>query len=336
MAALTAVYLVGSLPGNQASARSVRDDIVFTGMCSASGAIPLDAHLFAIADDEDDVIRIYNADAGGAPLGIRDLSRDLRRKKRVGKTGKKTKPRKHRRESDVEAAARLGDTAFWLTSHGRSESGKLRPERFRFFATTATPAGHLMSMIGLPYEGLLDDLISSRPLSACGVASSAQVPANEGGLNIEGMAARPDGGVLIGFRSPLKDRRAIIVPIDNPLALMHGSRARLGAPLLLDLGGAGVRELSWWHGSYWILAGGAATPSRLFSWSPTEDPRQVPSVSLEGLNPEAFFAPESRSEIMVLSDDGAVEIGGTACKRLKNDTLKRFRGRWIQLPGEML
>ncbi|HWO13092.1 MAG TPA: hypothetical protein VNN80_26510, partial [Polyangiaceae bacterium] len=44
--------------------------VVFEGMCDASGAIAIDAKRFAIADDEENSIRIYDAERGGAPLAV--------------------------------------------------------------------------------------------------------------------------------------------------------------------------------------------------------------------------------------------------------------------------
>src|ERR1041384_1457792 len=49
-----------------------QSELTFTGMCDASGAVPLDDHLFAVADDEDNVLRVYDADRGGSPLGAAD------------------------------------------------------------------------------------------------------------------------------------------------------------------------------------------------------------------------------------------------------------------------
>ena len=49
-------------------------------------------------------------------------------------------------------------------------------------------------------------------------------------------------------------------------------------------------------------------------------------------NPEAFFAADERSEILVLSDDGSLLIDGTPCKQLRNPRDKFFRGVWIAAP----
>jgi hypothetical protein len=50
------------------------DWIVFEGACDASGAIPVDGRRFAVADDEDSVLRVYDAWAGGAPKAQLDVA----------------------------------------------------------------------------------------------------------------------------------------------------------------------------------------------------------------------------------------------------------------------
>jgi hypothetical protein len=42
--------------------------VVFEGACDASGAVPIDRRHFAVADDEDSVLRVYDAWAGGPPI----------------------------------------------------------------------------------------------------------------------------------------------------------------------------------------------------------------------------------------------------------------------------
>jgi hypothetical protein len=48
--------------------------VTFTGTCDASGAVPIDARLFVVANDENNVLRIYDAERGGTPLHAIDLS----------------------------------------------------------------------------------------------------------------------------------------------------------------------------------------------------------------------------------------------------------------------
>lgn len=307
-------------------------DLVFTGMCDASGAVALSDALFAVADDEDNVLRIYDANRGGPAVAasqtLAPLSLELA-------SAGRTKPAKRARELDIEGATRIGNVALWITSHGRNSSGKQRPERLVFLGTTAPAGATGIELVGEPYVHLLDDLSSDARLSAFDIAAAAARPPTEpGGLNIEGLTERPDGGVYIGFRNPIPGGKALLVPLLNPLAILHGDRARFGDPVLLDLGGLGVRSLSWWRGRYLIAAGDFADRrgSRLLLWDGHTAPEVIAGVDLADFNPEAFFTPEASDRILLLSDDGADMIGGVACKRLTDDSRKRFRGRWIAPP----
>ncbi|MCE9670133.1 DUF3616 domain-containing protein [Myxococcus stipitatus] len=303
-----------------------RDVLVFEGMCDASGAVALAGDLFVVGDDEDNILRVYDARRGGPPVRSVDLSPSLA----LVATGKKVP------EADIEAATQLGSLSFWLTSHGRNSSGKKAPGRLRFFATEGTPEGP--RVVGRPYMGLLEDLLASPGLARFHLErAEALAPKAPGGLNIEGMTATEDGAaVLIGFRSPVPEGRALVVPLHNPREMvLEGARASVGTPRLLDLGGQGIRSMSWWRGRYLLISGDAAggTTSHLFTWKGGEDaPVPVREVDLAGFNPEAFFTPESEAEILLLSDDGTVPLDGVACKKLGDPARKRFRGVWVRLP----
>ncbi|SDF05044.1 DUF3616 domain-containing protein [Myxococcus virescens] len=322
-----AAHGVGERPDAVAAASVAgREVLRFEGMCDASGAVALGGSLFVVGDDEDNILRVYDARRGGPPVQSVDLSPDLELP-----AAKKKPP-----EADIEAATGLGSLSFWLTSHGRNSSGKKAPSRLRFFATEETDAGP--RLVGRPYTQLLDDMLAAPQLARFGLdGAEAKAPKAPGGLNIEGMTAMADGRtILVGFRSPVPDGKALLVPLLNPVALVEeGARAQLGEPVQLDLGGLGIRSLSWWRGRYVIISGGTAGEgtSRLFTWRGGEEaPVAVESVDLAGLNPEAFFTPEDAEEILLLSDDGAAPVDGVECKRLKDPARKRFRGVWVRLP----
>jgi hypothetical protein len=306
-------------------------------MCDASGAVPLDDRLFAVADDEDNILRVYDAERGGAPLQLADVSEKLGLPRKAKKPKKKKKPKPVKwPETDLEAATRIGNLAFWITSHGRNSSGKLKTERHRLFATTLPQASLELELDveGQPYESLLSDLLSDPRFQRFELGRASELaPKDEGGLNIEGMTARPEGGVWIGFRSPVPAGRALLFPLLNPEETVRGAAARLGDPLTIDLGGLGIRSLSSWHGRYLIVAGHHADggPSQLYSWNGHDQPERLGPLPDPDLNPEGFFTPEERDAILILSDDGSVEIDGTECKRLKDPTKKRFRGAWVSL-----
>src|SRR5690349_16148418 len=195
--------------------------VVFTGMCDASGAVPLSDRRFVVADDEDNVLRVYDVQ-GGAPLTGADVSAGLKlplkKKKKPGSVP--VAP-----EADIEAATRIGDRAYFMTSHGRNSSGKSKPERLRFFATT-TPENGDIEVIGEPYDGLLADLLADSRFASFDLAKAAELaPKSPGGLNLEGMTERKEGGVWLGFRNPIPEGRALLVPLLNPEELIAGKKA---------------------------------------------------------------------------------------------------------------
>jgi hypothetical protein len=55
---------------------------------------------------------------------------------------------------------------------------------------------------------------------------------------------------------------------------------------------------------------------------------------LADINPEAMIRfSDRRTQLMLLSDDGTLAIEGVDCKTLGDPSKKRFRSRWIALPG---
>jgi hypothetical protein len=152
-------------------------------------------------------------------------------------------------------------------------------------------------------------------------AAAAKPPKEEGALNIEGLAATPEGKLLIGFRNPLPGKKALVVPIENPEELLTpGATAKLGDPIEIDkLDGRGIRSLERVGSSYLIVAGpiDAKGDFDLYRWTRTakDDPEKLEHVKLTGLNPEALFAIPGTGEVQILSDDGTVDVGGgTECK----------------------
>lgn len=320
LAALSA----GCAPKPVTATRSTRPVVVFRGMCDASGAVSLDATHFVVADDEDNVLRVYDVERGGGPLRTVDMSNALQLPL------KKKTP-----EADIEAGTRIADRALWLTSHGLSSKGKLQPSRFRFFATTAPRQGLDIVPIGVAYVNLLQDMLSAPQLAQFGLDHAASLPPKSpGGLNIEGMTRRTDGtSVWIGFRNPVPDRKALLVPLLNPLEVIQGKPAQLGEPELLDLGGRGVRSLSLWRGQYLIMAGaaGEGRESMLFVWDGSGAPRPLTTLDLRDVNIEGFVSRDEHEEVLLLSDDGSLEIEGEECKRLEDREKKQFRGLWVRV-----
>lgn len=293
---------------------------IFWGACDASAVVPLNDDLVAVADDEDNFLRVYSLQRGGQPVASANVSRFLGFKKLKG-------------ETDLEGAARLGGNIYWISSHGRNSAAREQPRRQRFFATTgAVRDGRIeLEPVGVPYAGLLRDLAEEPRLARFKLAAAAKgAPKTEGALNIEGLVATPDGHLLIGFRNPVPQGRALLVPLLNPAEVVADRRAQFGDPLQLDLGGLGIRGMTRWQDRYLILAGsaGGGGGTRLYEWAGGfEIPRWLREVDFTGLNPEALtpLGDGPEAGLLVLSDDGSMLCDGLECKKLKNAARKRFR-----------
>ena len=320
--ALAAVTL--SLPGKDRDKPEVSEPVTYTGISDASGAVPMGTNYFAVADDEDNCLRIYRRKEGGPPVKIINLARSL------GLDPKHP-------ELDLEAAARIDDVAYWMSSHSANYLGKYRYSRHSFFATTikASPDGGDLVLLGQPYHQLQEDMLSAPTLRRFNLATAALKPPKEpGAFNIEGLSATPDKKLLIGFRNPIPGGKALLVPFLNPQEVIQGKTARFGEPILLDLGGLGVRDISWWDGTYVIIAGAASAKSafRLYFWSGgTAEPEVVKGVHFKGLTPEGIviYPDKGLRKIQIISDDGTRLIAGVTNKaRLLTE--RTFRSVWVK------
>ncbi len=294
------------------------------GMCDASAVVPVGAEHFVVADDEDNILRVYARHRGGDPIHTNDLSAFLRLERKSP-------------EVDLEGAAPLGELVYWISSHARNKDGKERPNRQRFFATriSATNGTVEIKPIGLPYTRLLTDLLQEPRLKTFRLAAAAQrAPKAKDALNIEGLCATPEGHLLIGFRNPNPGDQALLVPLLNPADVITGQSARFGDPILLDLGGLGIRSLTRAGERYFIIAGSydGAGPSSLYEWSGgPAAPQRLHHPELAGLNPEAIecLTENGALRLLVVSDDGTRNIGGQDCKELEDPRLKYFRATII-------
>ena len=317
-----------------------------------------------VGDDENQALRLYSRTASGYPiasfdytsaLGLTDFSGGLPR------------------EVDIEGSTRIGNRIYWIGSHSNSaNAGNLRPNRNRLFATDISGSGAAttLAFVGY-YAGLRNDLLTWDSGNGHGLganyfalttsAASGNIPENTdgSGFNIEGLTVAPDGSTgWLAFRAPISPAsartKALIVPVTNFAALVSGATAAVfGAPILLDLGGRGIRSIERSStGGYVIIAGphdnasgGTGTAPkdfRLYRWSgvATDVPRPT-SASLAGLastgSPEGIVEVPANAgastAIQMVADAGDANwyADGTACKALTESRFKAFRADSIAL-----
>jgi hypothetical protein len=296
----------------------ISEERVYTRMCDASAGIALSTNIFVAADDESNQLRTYARSRPGVPVSQLELGGFLM----IGKGAP---------EIDTEGAAQVGDTVYWITSHGRNRDGEIRPSRQRFFATKINTNGEpRLEVSGRPYANLLRDLIAEPQFSGFELEEAAgKAPKKKNALNIEGLCARPDGTLLIAFRNPVPKKKALLIPLLNPAELARGGnvRAKFGAAIQLDLQGNGIRDMVQQDGKFYMIAGArdGGHEFQLYKWDGKGAPELLHQWEARTFNPEAILSVPGRAgEFLILSDDGSLKTAGTPCKDFP-EASRRFR-----------
>lgn len=200
-----------------------------------------------------------------------------------------------------------------ITSHSRNNAGAEKKSREKLLRFRIEGDRAVAPVVVTQLKAALS---AAHPV----LATAAQIPDVKaaGGLNIEALEMTPDRQrLLIGFRSPLLDRRAIIASIENPVAVFEKGEAPRIAPRLntLDLGGHGIRGLSYVPAlaGYLVVSGPVAREQvqfQLWFWNgqPTERPRRVSVPGLPGFEHAEGVSPaiiDGRQRIVIVSDDGS-------------------------------
>lgn len=207
-----------------------------------------------------------------------------------------------------------------ITSHSRDDEGETHKARERLVRFRLDGAQVKEPRV---VDNLKRALTAAHPVLAA--AAEVRRVKSEGGLNIEGLAMSADQRrLLIGFRSPLLDGRAIIAAIDNVQSIFDDdTRPEVSAPLIaLDLDGQGIRGMSYvsFLRGYLLIAGPVAREQVDFSlwfWDGIGDsvPRQVLVVGVPGFRHAEGVAPaiiDGQPCLMLVSDEGDRKVARPA------------------------
>ncbi|WP_147796325.1 hypothetical protein [Cellulomonas sp. Y8] len=318
----------------------------YVGMSDASAAYDVGDGYFLAGDDDSNQIRLF-APAGGEPVAEFDVQAQVA-------PGDPSRPDD---AWDIEAAARVGDTIYWVGSLGNTNSGNVRPARDVVVATrvhgsgAATTLEYVGSAHGIR-QALVDwDAADGHGLGAdhFGFTAATRPGTSARGphsLNLEGATIAPDGTTLwLGFRSPIITgadgvERAVVIGVRDIAGVVAGTATpQIGEPVLLDLDGLAIRDMErTGDGRYLILAGGSDEEGEftLFGWNGDPADAPVRSAALPSLagwdgSYEGIVSASSLADgtvVRLLQDAGEVDIygTGTVAQELPSPELKKFVG----------
>ncbi|MDP2901989.1 MAG: ExeM/NucH family extracellular endonuclease [Methylovulum sp.] len=322
------------------------------GSSDASTALALDANWMVVGDDEASVLRVYPRE-GGAAVKEWSFASDLG----IGST-----------ELDLEAGTRIGNTLYFIGSHGNKKDGAEQDNREHLFAVTVSGTG---ANTQFTYQGQFAGLESAlttwdssnahgKGINYFGLTASSAapvIPERVNGFSIEGMSASQDGTqLLLAFRAPLSDtilrQKAVIVPV-AVAGLIGGTTPTFGTPFELDLGGRGIRAIEKAvGGGYLILAGPAGSAStevthdfRLYRWEGTSNAATELEVSLDTLRDSTGGSFETIVDalstangtlVQLLQDNGdTIWPGKTSVSKDLPANEQQFQGNWVGIGADV-
>jgi hypothetical protein len=163
---------------------------------------------------------------------------------------KKIKKQFKKNIEDLEALTSDGNTIYGATSHSLNRTNKEKKSREKLmmfeYVDGAIEDFHL-------YSDLKKDLYTHFPdifkETLFGVST----------LSIEGLCYE-DESLIIGFRSPVPEGKAMLIAIENPREVfLKDEKPRFSKPQFLNLNGLGIRDIVYdtQKNGFWIIAGGS-------------------------------------------------------------------------------
>ena len=309
------------------------------GSCDASAMADVGGGCFYVADDENNILRLYNSQLSGMPL------------RTVNAEGFANGSE----EYDVEGATVSDDgkTIYWISSLANSKKGKEKPYRNRAFSSKVSGSGAETTLTSGAYsEKFRDAMIkfgddNGWNFTASASYANSMIPKRIDGFNVEGLTLKTDGNgaAYIGFRAPCVPKKdvtptssnrkyAVMATVENFEQIFSGSgksstTPQVGAPVLFDFGGLGIRSIERVGDYYVIIAGlfeGGGTP-KAYLWDGTTNENADPitvsgghltemALALENIavggdgHPEALTARQEDNKLYlnIVCDGGSADM----------------------------
>jgi len=264
----------------------------FYNIFEPSGVTTLDDGKILIEEDDGNVKSLklveFTANAKIVELGNLYIPKKLKKK--------------FKKVEDIEAITSYADRVYAITSHSLSRDRKRKKSREKLIMFHYDDA----SMVDLfIYTQLKTDLLKTFPLLFQNILHIDD-------MNIEGLTLDEDGGLFIGFRSPLSHLKAMLIKIKNPNEVFLKHKPIIfDTPVFLDLGGLGIRDISYDRDKkgFWIIAGNVNERGenfKLYFWDKKEN-----KLSFIKNQPDLGFAEgitvvksQTKSSLFIVEDDG--------------------------------
>jgi len=309
----------------------------YEGSRRVTAAVAVGEDMFIAASDDDNLLRIYSMTDSSGPLTSFDLSEYLEVAPGLPVA--------------IAGATRVGDRVYWITSHSRDEEGRIRPERYRFFATTVVMKnGHVtIEPVGKPNKTLMHKLVERHTVRTLRLDKATRFGSElaeeerrklapfGAGLRIGALCASGNAEVLIAFHNPRPLRvttgtpHALVVPLDNAAEVIEkGEDPIFGEGILWDFHGLGIAgfEYSPFHRAYFIVAGPHDGDGSfvLYRWSGMKayQPEPVSETVVDGgFFPRTVIASGNGGRILLLGGDAGSQATGASEKA-------SFPGLWFR------
>ncbi len=267
----------------------------FYNIFEPSGVTTLPNGKVLVVEDENmNSLKILDiSESGGlVEVGKLHMSKELR------KTFKKN-------IEDLEGITSHGNRVYVITSHTPTKNGKIKRSRNKLASFIYSDGS--IEQLDI-YGSLKEDLFKKFPE----IFTASLFNTNP--INIEGLCFDSENEtLLIGFRTPIKDSKAVIIGIKNPVKVMNNlEKPDFTEVTLLDLGGLGIRDFTYDNTKkgFWIIAGSSSERNdsfKLWFWD-----RKNSKLSIVKNQPDIGFgegitvvnAEGNKPSLFIVEDNG--------------------------------